>query len=57
MSGARFHEAMGELRAAGWLASGPFGYVVSDREGAEFFLRTRAASFPGMKIAEIFGVD
>jgi cytochrome P450 len=56
MCGARFHEAMGELRAGGWLASGPFGYVVSDREGAEFFLRTRAASFPGMKIAEIFGV-
>jgi cytochrome P450 len=57
MCGARFHEAMRELRAGGWLASGPFGYVVSDREGAEFFLRTRAASFPGMKIAEIFGVD
>ena len=27
-----------------------------DRESAEFFLRTRAAIFPGMKIAEIFGV-
>jgi cytochrome P450 len=56
MCGARFHAAMRELRAGGWLASGPFGYVVSDREGAEFFLRTRAASFPGMKIAEIFEV-
>ena len=56
MYGARFHEAMRELRAGGWLASGPFGYIVLDRESAEFFLRTRAASFPGMKIAEIFGV-
>src|SRR5271155_3682739 len=56
MHGPRFHEAMRELRAEGWLASGPFGYVVLDRESAEFFLRTRAASFPGMKIAEIFGV-
>ncbi len=56
MNGARFHEAMRELRAEGWLASGPFGYVVLDREAGEFFLRTRAASFPGMKIAEIFGV-
>ncbi len=56
MYGARFHEAMRELRAEGWLASGPFGYVVLDREAGEFFLRTRAASFPGMKIAEIFGV-
>ncbi len=56
MYGARFHEAMRELRAEGWLASGPFGYVVLDREAGEFVLRTRAASFPGMKIAEIFGV-
>ena len=44
------------LRSEGWLAQGPFGYVVLDREAAEFFLRTRAAIFPGMKIAEIFGV-
>ena len=27
-----------------------------DREAGEFFLRTRSAIFPGMKIAEIFGV-
>jgi cytochrome P450 len=57
MRGARFHEAMRELRAEGWLAEGLFGYMVLDRESAEFFLRTRAASFPGMKIAEIFGVS
>jgi cytochrome P450 len=63
MRGARFHEAMGELRdrAAtdphGWLAAGPFGYMVLDREAGEFFLRTRSAIFPGMKIAEIFGVQ
>src|SRR5271170_5998373 len=54
--GDQFHEAMSELRAQGWLAEGPFGYVVLDRESSEFFLRTRAAIFPGMKIAEIFGV-
>jgi cytochrome P450 len=57
LCGERFHTAMRELRAEGWLASGPFGYIVLDRESAEFFLRTRAASFPGMKIAEIFGVS
>jgi cytochrome P450 len=57
MWGERFHAAMAELRAEGWLASGPFGYIVLDREAGEFFLRTRAASFPGMKIAEIFGVS
>src|SRR6202165_156011 len=57
MRGERFHEAMREGREGGGLASGPFGYIVLDREAAEFFLRTRAASFPGMKIAEIFGVS
>ena len=31
--------------------------MVLDREAGEFFLRTRSAIFPGMKIAEIFGVD
>jgi cytochrome P450 len=57
LRGERFHEAMAQLRAQGWLAQGPFGYIVVDREAAEFFLRTRDASFPGMKIAEIFGVS
>jgi cytochrome P450 len=41
----------------GWLARGPFGYMVLDREAGEFFLRSRSATFPGMKIAEIFGVS
>jgi cytochrome P450 len=56
LRGDRFHLAMSELRADGWLAQGPFGYIVLDREAAEFFLRTRSATFPGMRIAEIFGV-
>jgi len=56
LGGERFHEAMAELRAHGWLAQHPFGYMVMDREACEFFLRTRSAIFPGMKIAEIFGV-
>jgi cytochrome P450 len=56
MRGPRFHSTLRELRAEGWLATGPYGYVVFDREACEFFLRTRAAVFPGMKIAEIFGV-
>ena len=57
LRGERFHAAIGELRAQGWLAQGPYGYIVLDREAGEFFLRTRAAIFPGMKIAEIFGVS
>jgi len=56
LRGERFHEAMRELRARGWLASGPYGAIVLDREAGEFFLRTREATFPGMTIAELFGV-
>jgi cytochrome P450 len=56
MRGARFHACMRDLRKQGWLASTPLGYLVLDREACELFLRTRAAVFPGMKIAEIFGV-
>jgi cytochrome P450 len=61
LRGERFHAAMRELQADlrspyGWLASGPYGYAVLDREAVEHFLRTRAAVFPGMTIAEIFDV-
>jgi cytochrome P450 len=59
LRGGRFHEAMAALRDSGggaWLAQAPFGFMVLDRESAEFFLRTRSAVFPGMRIAEIFGV-
>ncbi len=57
MRGERFHDEMARLRSSGWLAQGPFGCVTLDRESGEFFLRTRSAIFPGMKIAEIFGVS
>jgi cytochrome P450 len=57
MRGESFHRAMGDLRRRGWLAQAPHGYMTLDREAGEFFLRTRSAIFPGMKIAEIFGVS
>src|SRR6478735_7305086 len=56
MRGERFHVAMAKVREQGWLAQAPFGYMTLDREAGEFFLRTRSAIFPGMKIAEIFEV-
>jgi cytochrome P450 len=57
MRGEDFHAAMAQLRRGGWLARAPFGgYMTLDREAGEFFLRTRSAIFPGMKIAEIFDV-
>jgi cytochrome P450 len=57
LRGERFHEVMKTLRDEHWIVSGPYGYIVLDREAGSFFLRTKAASFPGMKIAELFGVD
>ncbi len=62
LRGETFHDAMRDLReqaatgAHPWLARNPYGYMTLDRESGEFFLRTRSAIFPGMKIAEIFGV-
>jgi cytochrome P450 len=57
LKGERFHEVMNELRARSWLAAAPIGFFVLDREAAAFFLRTKSATFAGMKIAELFGVD
>ena len=57
LHGPRFHATMRALRAQGWLATTALGYVVLEREAAGFFLRSRSAEFPGMKIAEIFGIE
>ena len=56
LKGDRFHEVMAQLAERSWLATSPIGIFVLDREAAAFFLRTRSATFPGMKIAEMFQV-
>ena len=56
LHGPRFHAVMASLAERGWLASMPLGYVALDHEAGEFFLRDRRFVFPGMKVAEIFGV-
>jgi cytochrome P450 len=56
LKGELFHETMQELSERSWIASSPIGYIVLDREAAAFFLRTRSATFPGMRIAEMFEV-
>src|SRR5436190_8729048 len=57
LRGERYHETMAELAEKSWLAESPLAYFVLDREAATFFLRTRKATFPGMKIAELFGIE
>jgi cytochrome P450 len=57
LRGGRWHEAMRELRDSGaWLARAPLGTVVLDREAGEQFLRTKSAIFPGLLLAQIFGI-
>jgi cytochrome P450 len=57
LRGRRYSELMeGFAGHDGWLAAGPLGYVVCDREAGELFLRTKAAVFPGLRIAELFEV-
>jgi cytochrome P450 len=57
LRGERFHHAMRELREQSWIASMPLGFATLEREAGEFFLRSRAFTFPGLKIAEIFGIN
>ena len=59
LAGDGFHERLALLRQQawqGWLARSPLAFIVLDRQAAEFFLRSRAAAFPGREIAELFGV-
>src|SRR5579884_1557681 len=57
LRGDRYRGAMAALQGhEGWLAANPFGFTILDRESGEFFLRTRDAVFPGLTIAELFGI-
>jgi cytochrome P450 len=57
LRGAGYRTAMAELRGHdGWLASCPFGPIVLDRQSGEFFLRSKDAVFPGLTIADLFGI-
>ncbi len=58
LKGERWHETMNGLLADGhWLARAPLATVILDREAGEHFLRTRSAVFPGLLLAEMFGVE
>jgi cytochrome P450 len=57
LRGERYRRAMTDLHGHdGWLAASPFGFIVLDRESGEFFLRTKSAVFPGLTIADLFGI-
>jgi cytochrome P450 len=56
LRGDRFHETMRALRAQSWIASSDFGFVVLDRDAANFFLKSKSAVFPGVKMFELLGI-
>jgi cytochrome P450 len=56
LAGDSYHKRLAGLREQGWLASSPLAFIVLDRESGEFFLRARAAAFPGREIADLFGI-
>ena len=58
LRGERYRAAMTAVEGReGWLAANPFGYTVLEHEAGEFFLRTKDAVFPGLTIAELFGIS
>jgi cytochrome P450 len=53
----RFHDAMLALRDGdSWLARNELAVFVLDREAGEHFLRSRQTTFPGLELADLFGV-
>ena len=57
LRGAAFQAEMAVVEGHdGWLARSPFGFVTLDRESGEFFLRSRSTTFPGLTLAQLFGV-
>jgi cytochrome P450 len=56
LRGDRFHERMRQLREESWIARSDLGFVVLDREAANFFLKSKSADFPGIKMFELLGI-
>jgi cytochrome P450 len=57
LSGEAYRAAMSKLAGQGWIAAGPLGFLLLDRESSEFFLKAKTAVFPGLKIAELFEIS
>ena len=56
LRGDRFHERMLELRSESWIARSDLGFVVLDREAANFFLKSKSVEFPGVMMFELLGI-
>jgi cytochrome P450 len=56
LRGERFHHTMRVLRDQNWLAQSALGFHVLDRDGVDFFLKSKALNVPGQMVVEMFGV-
>ena len=56
LRGDRFHARMRDLRSQTWIAKSPLGCFVLDRDGVDFFLKSKQLKFPGALVAQLFGV-
>src|SRR4051794_9458390 len=56
LKGEQLHATLRAVAEQHWLATFDLGFFVLDREASSFFLRTKDATFPGQKIAELFGI-
>src|SRR4051812_40208689 len=57
LTGAAFRDTLRDLRERSWLARAePLGWFVLDHEATAFFLRSKAATFPGRLVLEVQGV-
>jgi cytochrome P450 len=57
LRGDRFHDVMRDLRERSWIARTDLGFLVLDREAVNFFLKSRSAEFPGVKMFQLLGID
>jgi len=58
LKGELWHAGMKSMLDSGaWMAEAPLATVILDREAGEFFLRSKSAVFPGVLLAQIFGIE
>jgi hypothetical protein len=56
LRGSRLHEVLKELRARHWVARGPVGWLVLDREVTIELLRDAALAAPLRTLFELIGI-
>jgi cytochrome P450 len=56
LTGARFHDVLGDLHRRSWIARSPFGYFVFDRKVVDEMLRDRSLASPLRRWLQLVGI-